>query len=143
MVPYLDILMNLILFMLLSMAGLVTLGALNATTPGPGGSGDPAAAPPVLTCTIRATGFTVATTAPAVAGPTTIPLKHAGRHDYAALTEHLRRLSPDLPSETRFVLAVSPDTPFETVIATMDAARETPTHTRLFPDVTLASEAGH
>jgi biopolymer transport protein TolR len=49
-VPYLDILMNLIIFILLSMSGLATLGILNVSAPafGGGGGAGPDEKPPLL-----------------------------------------------------------------------------------------------
>src|SRR5580698_6467598 len=64
-VPYLDIMMNLIMFMLLTMTALITLGVLNVTAPSynanPGG-GDPNAKNLVLTVAISHKGFFVAAT---------------------------------------------------------------------------------
>src|SRR4051812_32533215 len=84
-VPYLDILMNLIIFMLLSMAGLATFGMLNVSARSdrdPHGSGEQK---PSLTLTVAVakTGFFVATGEPSPV--VTIPLSARGAYDYDAL----------------------------------------------------------
>ncbi|MCU0700725.1 MAG: biopolymer transporter ExbD, partial [Myxococcaceae bacterium] len=65
-VPYLDILMNLIIFMLLSMTGLATFGILNVSAPSygaGGGGGDPNEKQPLLlTVAIAKNGYYVAAT---------------------------------------------------------------------------------
>src|SRR4029077_11484388 len=63
-VPYLDILMNLIIFMLLSMTGLATFGILNVNAPNYGVCGAAANAegekPLLLTVAISKQGFFIA-----------------------------------------------------------------------------------
>src|SRR5580692_7470569 len=64
-VPYLDIMMNLIMFMLLTMTALITLGVLNVTAPsyGPSASaGDSDKNKLTLTVAITRQGFFVAGT---------------------------------------------------------------------------------
>lgn len=131
-VPYLDILMNLILFMLLSMTGLGVMRVLKASpeTAGPG----VASASPVSVL-VDASGYVVTD------GDTTISLaKVDGRWPLAELTAALTKVKASRPGDRRLVVRAAPALGFEDLVATMDAAREGPGRTPLFPDVTLASE---
>ncbi len=154
-VPYLDILMNLIIFMLLSMTGLATFGTLNVNAPsyGAGGAGPSDEKPPLLlTVAISKKGFFVAATgavlpgvaeagaSPSDTAPPTIPLKADGRYDYDSLTEKMKEIKVAVGSdESKVILAAEADTQYEVLVATMDATRETKDRKLLFPDVTLAS----
>lgn len=159
-VPYLDILMNLIIFMLLSMTGLAAFGILNVNAPNYGG-GAAAQAPGdegpklLLTVGISNKGFYVAATggvlgagateaaqpaAPGQGAPT-IPLKADGKHDYGALNAQMVKIKQEFPNETKVIIAAQNEVPYETLVATMDACRETMGRERrlLFPDVTLGA----
>jgi biopolymer transport protein TolR len=153
-VPYLDILMNLIIFMLLSMTGLATFGVLNVSAPsygGAGGAGSDEKPPLLLTVAIGKQGFYVAATgavlpgqvegAPAApgSGAPTIALKGDGSYDYDALTTKLKDVKTAFPAESKVILAAEADTAYEVLVGTMDATRETKDRKLLFPDVTLAN----
>ena len=135
-VPYLDVVVNLVMFMLLSLTGLVGLGVLNVSAPKL--AGDAAAAerverpPLLLTVAIGRQGFTVAgaggvlgrdAPAPDAARPPTVPLRE-GKYDYPALTEELKRVKDLFPSETAIILSADPDVVYDVLIQTMDACRE-------------------
>src|SRR5262245_12654341 len=99
-VPYLDILMNLIIFMLLSMTGLVTFGILNVNAPSyggaPGGDGSEQQRL-LLTVGIAGNGFYVAAIGAVLGqdtpggqvtpgqGEPTIPRLSDGSYDYRTL----------------------------------------------------------
>lgn len=157
-VPYLDILMNLIIFMLLSMTGLAVFGILNVSAPNYGGpsagASDPSDQPKLLlTVAISKKGFYVAgtgavlgNTAPGQAaapgqGEPTVPKKADGSYDFAALTAQMVAIKKEFPNETKVIIAAENDIPYETLIETMDAVRETvgADHKILFSDVTLAA----
>lgn len=150
-VPYLDILMNLIIFMLLSMTGLAAFGTLNVNAPsyGAGGAGTSETPPLLLTVAISQKGFFVAAVGGVLAGQPeatpsdtaapTIPLKADGQYDYEALTEKMKQIKGEFPTETKLILAADATTPYEVLVGTMDATRETKDRKLLFPDVTLAS----
>jgi biopolymer transport protein TolR len=161
-VPYLDILMNLIIFMLLSMTGLAAFGILNVNAPNYGPPGAGAAAPAegeklLLTVAISHKGFFIAGAGAVLGaesagtgnqvnaqGEPTIPRKVDGNYDYPALTGKILQIKKAFPNETKVVIAADGDTAYETLIATMDALRETTgaEHQILFPDVTLAAMGG-
>lgn len=155
-VPYLDVLMNLIMFMLLSITGLAAFGILNVSAPSYGG---PSAAAQddsdkpklLLSVLISKQGFYVAG-AGGVLGPQsgsvnpaevppTLPRKADGSYDYAALTTQLVGVKKEFPTETKVIIGAESDIPYEVLVSTMDAVRESPPPDRkvLFPDVTLGA----
>ena len=154
-VPYLDILMNLIIFMLLSMTGLATFGILNVNAPNYGAgasSGEAPQKPPLLlTVAISKRGYYIAATgavlpgvAEAGAGPMgegapTIAKLPDGSPDYAALTNKMKEIKANFPDESKIIIAAEPDVQYELLVGTMDAVRETVDRKLLFPDVTLGS----
>lgn len=153
-VPYLDILMNLIIFMLLSMAGLATFGMLNVNAPnygaGVGGGGDNDKPALTLTVAVAKSGFFIAATGGVLPGQTepsaapgegapTIPRKADGSYDYDALTAKMMEIKTSFPTESKVIIAAEADTDYDSLVSTMDATRETADRKLLFPDVTLAS----
>lgn len=154
-VPYLDIVTNLVMFMLLSMTGLVSLGVVNVSAPKVGGAAAAAGADQpklLLTVGISKQGFYVGGAEPGApppenvhAAPPTIPLR-AGGYDYAALTAEMTKVKDRFPNETNLILTAEPDVPYEVLIQTMDACREvkvqkpdgTPDRRPLFFDVSLS-----
>jgi biopolymer transport protein TolR len=156
-VPYLDILMNLIMFMLLSITGLSAFGILNVNAPNYGGPStqmtDEGDKPKLLlTVLISKKGFYVAATGGVVGqqpqgapnpaeAPPSIPKKGDGTFDYTALTESMVNVKKEFPSETKVIVGAEGDIPYEVLVSTMDAIRETPGKDRkvLFSDVTLGA----
>ena len=157
-VPYLDILMNLIIFMLLSMTGLAVFGILNVSAPNYGGptagvAADNDAPKLLLTVLVSKKGFFVAGVGavlgqqgegqqptPNTSGEPTIP-NLGGSYDFAALTGKMVEIKNAFPQESKVIVGAEADIPYETLIQTMDAIREVPGRERkiLFPDVTLAA----
>jgi biopolymer transport protein ExbD len=135
-VPYLDVVVNLVMFVLLSMTGLLALGVVNVSAPRLGADAT-AAAPAeqpklLLTVAIAKTGFYVAgaggvlgadAARPDATRPPTIPLRD-GRYDFAALGEQMKAIKDRFPSETGIILSADPDVLYEVLIQTMDACRE-------------------
>jgi len=159
-VPYLDIVTNLVMFMLLSMTGLLAFGVVNVSAPRISAEAQPAGeAQPrlLLTVAISRKGFYVAGSGGVLGGasdqqavdkaqPPTVPLRPDGRYDYAALTEQMARIKDRYPNETNLVLSADEDIPYDVLIQTMDACREqrgqkadgTPERRPLFFDVSLS-----
>jgi biopolymer transport protein ExbD len=159
-VPYLDIVTNLVMFMLLSTVGLISLGVLDVGTPkigqpdtalAGGGREEPALN---LTVGITARGFYVAGTGGVLEAdkkddtldttrPPSIPKKGAD-YDYDGLTRLLAGIKEKFPKESRVILVAQNDTPYDLVIHTMDACREQRAETegveprKLFPEVWLS-----
>lgn len=160
-VPYLDILMNLIIFMLMSITGLAAFGILNVSAPNYGGPSagmaDEASAPKLLlTVGIATKGFFVAATgavlgadaqqptAPEAApgdGQPTIPKKADGEYDFETLNAKMAEIKRAFPTETKVIIAAQNEVSYEHLVRTMDACRETFGSSRqvLFPDVTLGA----
>lgn len=155
-VPYLDILINLIMFMLMSITGLAALGILNVSAPSYGG------APPtttegddqpklVLSVLVSKDGFYVAGAnavlgqpeGEGLAGKPTIPRRADGKYDFPTLTAQMVKIKQAFPKETRLILGAEAAVEYETLIQTMDAVRDSGTgkgqQSDLFPDVTLAA----
>lgn len=146
-VPYLDILMNLIIFMLLSMTGLVSYGVLNVSAPkyAPVGAASSSAEDPtkpklLLTVLVSEKGFFVAGTGGVLGGEQegenaepkpdegqqgqpTIPLKN-GEYDYAALTAKMIEIKKAFPEESKIILGADARIPYEILVNTMDSCRE-------------------
>src|SRR3954471_1416086 len=141
-VPYLDILMNLIIFMLLSMTGLATFGILNVNAPnygaGASASDTPQKPPLLLTVAISKKGYYIAATggvlgaaeaapgAPMGEGAPTIPKTADGSPDYAALTAKMKEIKSSFPDESKVIIAAEPDIQYEWLVGTRDAGRENP-----------------
>jgi len=157
-VPYLDILMNLIIFMLLSMTGLAVFGILNVNAPNYGAAAavtpDGNAPKLLLSVLISKKGFFVAGTGavlgeqaegqsptPGTDGAPTIPKRGDGTFDFAALNQKMIEIKKAFPNETKVIIGAEGDIPYESLIQTMDAIRETLGKERkiLFSDVTLAA----
>lgn len=135
-VPYLDILMNLILFLLLSMSGLAALGVVTVSAPSRSPPVEAARTSLVLTVAISEAGFSVSGEG---GGPAlTIAKTLEGRWNHRALTDTLRGLKGSFSGPTRLVLEAEADTPYEVLVATMDSVRGTEREP-LCPDVTLGS----
>jgi biopolymer transport protein TolR len=150
-VPYLDILMNLILFMLLSITGLTAFGILNVSAPNYGGPSagvqqeNPDQPKLTLSVLISKKGHFI-NSENAILGQggsePTIPIKGDGSYDYAALNAKMMEIKAAFPSETKVIIAADADVQYEALIATMDACRETQGLAQrqlLFPDVTLGA----
>jgi biopolymer transport protein ExbD len=149
-VPYLDILMNLILFMLLSITGLASFGILNVSAPNYGGPTagvqpeNPDQPKLTLSVLISKKGHFVSSENAIIGqggSEPSIPMKADGTYDYAALNAKMMEIKAAFPSETKVIIAADSDVQYEALIATMDACRETQGKDRrlLFPDVTLGA----
>ncbi|NMO20043.1 biopolymer transporter ExbD [Pyxidicoccus fallax] len=152
-VPYLDILMNLIIFMLLSITGLTTFGILNVNAPAYGApsagvtqEGDDK---PKLTLSVliskkghfvSSENAVLTAEGAAAAGPT-IPVRADGTYDFTALNAKMLEIKAAFPEETKVIVGADPDIPYESLTQTLDAIRETQGKERrlLFPDVTLGA----
>jgi biopolymer transport protein ExbD len=143
-VPYLDIIMNIMMFVLVSVSVAFT-STINTSA----AMANPRIAPVPhgLRLTALITGQGVALkTAGASIGPgcegvglgLTLPNRN-GMVDVSGLTACARRikdLSPEAAEETQVTVTASPDVPYETVIAVMDGLRADDKGP-LFPEVSL------
>ena len=156
-VPYLDIMVNLIMFMLVSMTGVVQFGILNVAAPsyGPAAAVAPSTDPKkkdlLLTVAISTKGFFVAGSGGVLGGadpkaekvdpkeaPPTIPMMADGKYDFANLTRKMVDIKNSFPEESKVILMADQTVPYETLVQTMDAIREDGPR-RLFFDVVLGA----
>jgi biopolymer transport protein TolR len=138
-VPYLDVVVNLVMFMLLSMTGLITLGVLNVSAPKIGGDTGAAGAAAeqgpklLLTVAIGKQGFYIAGAggvlgsdgnASDLTRPPTVPLQAGGSYDYQELSRQLGAIKEKFPNETQVILSADGEIVYDILIQTMDACRE-------------------
>lgn len=156
-VPYLDIMVNLIMFMLVSMTGVIQFGILNVAAPSYGpaqasqANNDPKKKDLLLTVAISTKGFFVAGSGGVLGGgdpkaekpdpknaPPTIPLLPDGKYDYTTLTRKMVDIKNSFPDESKVILMADQAVPYDTLVLTMDAIREDGPR-RLFFDVVLGA----
>ena len=145
LVPYMDIVTNIIIFLLASVVNQVALGNINVSVPtiasGGGSSEDtpPPEKPPLnLTISVGASGFTVAASGGVLP---IIPKMPNGQYDYKGLTAKLKEIKavPGNEGETKANFNADANTSYDVVIATLDAMRQGEDGKILFPDVSFAA----
>src|SRR5687768_13506017 len=121
-IPYLDILMNLILFMLLSINGLAAFGVVNVSAPGYGAPSTtvaPEANPEqprlVLSVLISKKGHFINSENAILGqdGAPTVPLGTDGAYDYASLNAQMMKIKSAFPTETKVIVAADPEIPYD------------------------------
>jgi biopolymer transport protein TolR len=142
-VPYLDIIMNIMMFVLVSVSvAFTTTIATAAAQSRPG----PASAGLHLTALVTGEGVAIKTAGGALApgceqlgGGLTVP-NRGGEVDVAALAACARHIKsqPEAAEETQVTLTASPNVPYEVVVRVMDALRSD-AGGELFPNVTLGA----
>jgi biopolymer transport protein TolR len=141
LVPYMDIVTNIIIFLLASVVNQVPLGNINVSSPtigsGPGET-SPQEKPPLnLTVTLAANGFIIAGSG-AVIPP--IPKLPSGQYDFEGLTNRLTEIKKDVAQgETKATFNADAFIPYDMVVKTLDAMREDKSGKPLFPDIIFAA----
>jgi biopolymer transport protein ExbD len=143
-VPYLDIIMNVMMFVLVSVSvAFASTIRTTAAEAGPRPEGEARALG--LAALITSQGVALKTAGGAVAtgcgdvGPGVTVPNVGGAHDLGGLTACARRVKgsrPEYAAETQVVVTASPDVPYEAVVAVMDALRADASG-ELFPAATL------
>ncbi len=144
LVPYMDIVTNIIIFLLASVVNQVALGNINVSSPtiqgGNGGETDePPPKPPLnLTITVGNTGYVIAASGGVLPA---IPKLPNGQYDYKTLTTKLKEIksNPDNADETKATFNADANIAYDVVIATLDAMRQADDGKLLFPDVNFAA----
>jgi biopolymer transport protein TolR len=145
LVPYMDIVTNIIIFLLASMINQVSLANINVSVPsisgGPGDSADtpPPEKPPLnLTVSVGASGFTIAASGGVLPIVAKLP---TGQYDYKSLAKKLNEIksAPDNATETKANFSADANVPYDIVVATLDAMRVTDEGKILFPDISFAA----
>jgi biopolymer transport protein TolR len=150
LVPFLDIVTNVIMFLMMTTTFAAALADINVSAPktSSGATSDPNPAAQNelnLTVSISEKGTTIAASGGVlyqdgiVGKVPTIPKIAGGKeYDYAALTKKVAEIKAQFGDETKVIINANPDITYETVVAHMDAIRTDGTKT-LFPDVLLAA----
>lgn len=155
-VPYLDILVNLIMFLLVAQATLAHLGMIDVTAPTYGAGANPNPDPTTeqkrlrLTVGIGKDGFYIAARGGVLPGEEettgeltkdnvaklapTIPKRPDGSYDFPSLVRKLRGVKTAFPDTTAVFIAAEPATAYEVIVKTLDATRED-AQGPLFPNV--------
>jgi biopolymer transport protein ExbD len=144
LVPYMDIVTNIIIFLLASVVNQVALGNVNVSVPtlssGAGASDEdkPEKPPLNLTVSVGQTGFTVAASGGVLP---VIPKLPNGQYDYNSLTAKLLEIksAPDNHEESKANFNADATIAYDVVVATLDAMRQTAEGKVLFPDVAFAA----
>lgn len=138
-VPFLDIVVNLILFLLVAQSAMQSLGMVDVTAPREGKAPSTSDGAPRLTVGIATAGFFIAARGGVLPGAgdvgPTIPRLADGGYDYPALTARLRAIKGVLPpAVSSLFIAADDSVPYEVVVATLDASRAD-ARGALFPEV--------
>ena len=135
LVPYMDIVTNIIIFLLASVVNQVALGNINVTVPtisqgGSASDNEPPPKPPLnLTVSVGASGFTIAASGGVLP---IVPKLPTGQYDYKSLTAKLKEIKSNPDN-------ADANTSYDVVIATLDAMRQGDDGKILFPDVAFAA----
>jgi biopolymer transport protein ExbD len=152
LVPYLDIVTNILMFLIVTITAMLTVGNIETVLPlysqdssvskSKGSSDKPALN---LTVTITNKGFTVATSKGVMYEDDipdklpTVPRDSSGRYNYDRLQKVLALLKRQNEKEEQAFLTANPEIQYETVIAVMDVLRVGPDLKPLFPSVVFTT----
>ena len=150
-VPFLDIVTNLILFLLMTSAQVLIVAELEAHLPalsrGRRASSTPEGATLNLSVTVAEGGLIVAGAGGKLAPGCermqpgrviTVPRRPDGTYDWQALTACVARVHGQYPDETQVIISADPNIEYENILFAMDAVRAQGTDV-LFPDVMLSA----
>lgn len=141
MVPYLDIMVNLIMFMIVVTAYVIELRQAPVVAPSYGspGGNDESNPKPYLTVALSTKSIAILGSAGDV--PAMELVKQGGRYPYAELTQALRSYKTQYEIAENLVVTADATVPYSVLVAAMDASRED-TEGLLFPTVTLGLAVG-
>jgi biopolymer transport protein TolR len=145
-VPYLDIITNVLMFVLATIS--VTFTATIDTFPPRAGAGSRAPTTPTLSLTVLIVpdGFSLKARGGNVApgcsdtGPGVAIGKKDGDYDYDGLKAcafKLKNAAPEFASEMGVTISANPPIPYQVVINAMDAVRKSEDGKEMFPEVTF------
>lgn len=149
-VLFLDIVVNLIMFLLMSITTIAFFSQVEANLPtlGRGGRGQAGAEATLnLNITVAREGVIVSgsgaklapgCTSTATGRVITVPVRRANEYDWNGLTECVSRIKQRFPDETRVTVSADPQVEFQQVIFAMDAVRNKGSD-ELFPEVLLSA----
>lgn len=150
-VQFLDIVVNIIIFLLATTQAMLSVAEIEANLPRLGRA--PVGATPNDTSTLNLSvmvtgaGVTVGaeggwmapgcTTTTPQGGAVAVP-KRGNSYDWAGLTACARRIHAEFPDERKVIVSADPEIEFEHIIAAMDALRSDGTD-ELFPEVMISA----
>jgi biopolymer transport protein TolR len=146
-VPYLDIVVNIVMFLMLSMSYNAILNNVNATLPsfGGGGGGDEGEKkiPLNLTVTVSDKGFTIAATGDVLKNeqggtPTILKPETAKEYPYGTLTDAIAKIKDAYKDETKVIFIANDNIAYDVVVKVLDSIRRDKTGRLLFPDVVFS-----
>ncbi len=144
-VPFLDIIMNVLMFVLATVTTTFT-ATIDTLPPKAGGHGPKPTDAPTLGLTIlivpegfsmKAKGGNVGPGCDSIGGGLAVA-KAGADYDYPAVTRCVAKLKGSndaFADETNVTISANPNIPYSTVIGTIDAVRKTEDGKELFPDV--------
>ncbi len=150
LVPYLDIVTNVIMFLMMTTTFAAALADINVsaptTTSAAAASANPDPQPKQdlnLTVQISDKGYTIAASGAVLYQndtPGLVPTipKVRGEYDADALTKKMRQIKDQFADETKVIINANPEITYEVVVQAMDAIRSDGQKT-LFPDVLLSA----
>lgn len=157
-VPYLDIIVNLIIFLLVMQAAFISVGMIDVTAPSyasvaPGDAQKDDNEPNLrLTLGIARDGFYIAASGGVLPGeqaedapteltadnvskrPPTVPLNPDGSYDFKTLAKKLRTIKTAFPDTLSIYIAADNNIPYSLIVETLDTSRED-AKGELFPGV--------
>jgi len=149
LVPYLDIVTNVVIFLLASVTYITALSNVNASAPTYGtgvGSAESSGPPPLnLTVNISDNGFTIAASGGVLKNEATGALPTVPKDSGAAelpwkkLSDFVKKIKDQYPDEHNIILTANPEISYELVVKTMDTVRQDDGGKLMFPDVTLSA----
>lgn len=149
LVPFLDIVVNVIMFLMMTTTFAAAMANINVSAPTVSGVA-PSGEKPVeekqdlnLTVSISDKGYTIAASGAVLyendipGRVPTIP-KSGPNYNQAGLTAKMKQIKDQFQDETKVIINANPEITYETVVAAMDAIRSDGAKS-LFPDVVLAA----
>jgi biopolymer transport protein ExbD len=151
LVPYLDIVTNVIMFLMMTTTFAAAMANINVSAPTTSGApidGDKPLQEKQdlnLTVSISDKGYIIAASGAVLTEndiPGRLPTipKKGGSYDLVGLTAKMRAIKDQVgQDETKVIINANPEITYETVVAAMDAIRMDAAQKTLFPDVVLAA----
>ena len=150
LVPYLDIVTNVVIFLLASVTYNLAMSNVNATSPtygiGSGGEAAEQGPPPLnLTVNVSANGFTIAGSGAVIRNkdtgqvPTVPKETSATDLPWVKLQETIAEIKGQFPDEHNVIIMANPEVTYDKIIKTMDTVRQDAAGKVLFPDVSLSA----
>lgn len=143
--PYLDIMMNLVIFLIFSFQVIIEFRLIDVVPPAVSSAASASANPdekpkPTITLVITKEGYRLLSTATDTMPAVEIPKKN-GKYDQTELHDRLVSWKKDFGLGDSIVFTADLDTEYTVVVEAMDAIRSDK-DTLLFPDVLLARAGG-